>query len=463
MGIIYAVMVPHPPVAVPEIGGGREKEIQPTLDSYAAVADLVAKVQPETIVLSTPHATMYRDYFEISPGKRAGGSFSRYGHPEVNMSVSYDTEFVDCLCAGCRKAHMATGSDYEREPELDQGTMVPLYFVNKKYTDYKLVRVGLSGQSLVEHYKLGQLIQKTADELGRKVLYIASGDLSHCQLQSGPYGLKPEGPEYDRRIMQTMSSGNFEELLEYDPVFLEKAEECGHRSFCIMAGALDKKSVEIKVLTHEATFGVGYGFVIYKVTGDDPERSFLSRYLEKEAEGEEEIAASSDPYVRLARAEVKAWVTDRKRIPVPSWVTDKMRTTRAGAFVSIHEFGDLRGCIGTISATCNNVAEEIIQNAVSACSRDPRFDPVTPSELPYLSISVDVLGAAERIESAQELDVHRYGVICSNAEGKRGLLLPDLEGVDTVEQQVKIACRKGGISINDPTLTLQRFEVVRHV
>ena len=150
-------------------------------------------------------------------------------------------------------------------------------------------------------------------------------------------------------------------------------------------------------------------------------------------------------------------------LTVPSWVPDKMRTAKAGAFVSIHEFGDLRGCIGTISATCDSVAEEIIQNAVSACSRDPRFDPITLSELPYLSISVDVLGAAERIESAQELDVHRYGVICSNAEGKRGLLLPDLEGVDTVEQQVKIACRKGGISINDPTLTLQRFEVVRHV
>ena len=137
-----------------------------------------------------------------------------------------------------------------------------------------------------------------------------------------------------------------------------------------------------------------------------------------------------------------------------------MKRKRAGAFVSIHEHGRLRGCIGTIFPTESSVAEEIIQNAVSAAVRDPRFSPIREEELPFLEISVDVLGDPEEIGSEDELDVRRYGVIVSSGR-RRGLLLPDLDGVDTVEQQVAIARQKGGIRPDEP-VCLQRFEVIRH-
>ena len=130
------------------------------------------------------------------------------------------------------------------------------------------------------------------------------------------------------------------------------------------------------------------------------------------------------------------------------------------AFVSIHKGGRLRGCIGTIAPTASCVALEIINNAISASTRDPRFDPIEPGELPYLEINVDVLGEPEDIDSMDQLDVKRYGVIVTSGY-KRGLLLPDLEGVDTVEQQVEIAMRKGRIS-EDENYSLQRFEVIRH-
>ena len=133
---------------------------------------------------------------------------------------------------------------------------------------------------------------------------------------------------------------------------------------------------------------------------------------------------------------------------------------RAGAFVSIHEHGNLRGCIGTIMPVQDNVAKEIIHNAISASTRDPRFSPISPDELPWLEINVDVLGKPERIHSPKELDVKRYGVIVSHGR-KRGLLLPDLEGVDTVEQQIEIARQKGGIREGEPYI-LERFEVIRH-
>ncbi|MBQ3935970.1 MAG: AmmeMemoRadiSam system protein A, partial [Ruminococcus sp.] len=139
---------------------------------------------------------------------------------------------------------------------------------------------------------------------------------------------------------------------------------------------------------------------------------------------------------------------------------DEMKNTRAGAFVSIHKNGELRGCIGTIAPTEPSVAQEIISNAISAASRDPRFDPITEDELSQLEINVDVLNEPEQISSLDELDVKRYGVIVSNGF-RRGLLLPDLDGVDSPEQQVRIARAKGNIRQDEPII-LHRFEVIRH-
>ena len=151
---------------------------------------------------------------------------------------------------------------------------------------------------------------------------------------------------------------------------------------------------------------------------------------------------------------------DRRIAEVPDGLPEELTRSRAGAFVSIHRQGRLRGCIGTIAPTRDSLAEEIIHNAVSAASRDPRFDPIRPDELPWLEINVDVLGEPEDIASEAELDVKRYGVIVRRGH-RRGLLLPDLDGVDTVGQQVDIARRKAGIAPNE-RVELQRFEVVRH-
>ena len=135
---------------------------------------------------------------------------------------------------------------------------------------------------------------------------------------------------------------------------------------------------------------------------------------------------------------------------------------RAGTFVSIHKHGMLRGCIGTIEPTQPNVALEVIQNAISAATRDPRFPPITPDELDDLDIKVDVLSEPEPVKSLEELDPKRYGVIVKSArDWRRGLLLPDLEGVDTVEYQVDIARRKAGIRPDEP-IELYCFEVVRY-
>ena len=460
--IIGALMMPHPPIAVAEIGRGEEKAIQPTLDSFEKCAKLVRELAPDTIIVTTPHAILYRDWFNVSGGEVGYGDFSRYRARSVSFKQPYDKDFTARLTDLCKDEGFPAGTQYDRDPDLDQGTMVPLYFINREYRDYKLVRIGLSGLSLPDHYRFGTLIQKIAQADDKRYLILASGDLSHCQKADGPYGLKPEGPVYDEKIMKTMGSACFEELMEYDNAFLDKAEECGHRSFTIMAGILDGLAVKPTVLTHEATLGVGYGFVTYEILGSDPNRHFLDQYETNMEKSMKEKYESKDEYVKLARASVESWVNHHRILRPENKLPNEMTEKRAGAFVSIHEHGMLRGCIGTISAVRKNLAEEIIHNAVSACSRDPRFDPIRPSELPYLEISVDVLGDAERIYDESELDVKRYGVICSTPDGRRGLLLPDLEGVDTVRQQIGIACSKGGIDPDDDGLILERFEVVRH-
>ena len=170
----------------------------------------------------------------------------------------------------------------------------------------------------------------------------------------------------------------------------------------------------------------------------------------------------SHPLVQLARQTVEAYVQQGQTLAPPDPLLPEMQQ-RAGTFVSLHDrLGRLRGCIGTILPVQANVAQEIIQNAISAATRDPRFPPVRPDELDGLDVKVDVLTAPEPISGPEELDVKRYGVIVQDTQGwRRGLLLPDLDGVDTVEYQVEVARRKAGIGRDEP-IKLQRFEVIRY-
>ena len=461
MPVVASYMVPHPPMIVPGVGRGSEKQIQKTIDAYEAVAAEIAEIRPETVIVTSPHATLYADYFHISPGDQASGDFGSFRAPEVRFRKSYDTELVKTVCGIAKKKNFPAGTAGDRDRRLDHGTMVPLYFIERKYTDYRLVRIGLSGLSLADHYAFGMILRQAVEQTGRRTVLIASGDLSHKLQEYGPYGSAAEGPEYDRRIMDAAGRAAFGEMLEFEDSFCDKAAECGHRSFVIMAGALDGTDVEAKVYSHEDVTGVGYGICSFRPKGKNADRKFLDRYRAAQEEKLNERRGREDPFVRLARETVEEYVTERKTPAVPEWVTAEMTRDRAGVFVSIHKEGRLRGCIGTFLPTRENIAKEIISNAVSAAVRDPRFDPISPEELKWLEINVDVLSAPERIGGPEELDVRRYGVIVSSGS-RRGLLLPDLDGVDTVEEQVDIARRKGGIRENEP-VTLERFEVVRHV
>ena len=460
MSILAGFMLPHPPLIVPEIGRGEEKKIQKTIDSYEEIAKRIGECKPETIVILSPHQIMYADYFHISPGQSAKGDFGNFRAKDVKFEVSYDMVFVKELCLMAEKRNLPAGTMGERDKKLDHGTMVPLYFINQFLNNYQVVRIGLSGLPLVKHYELGECIKEAAERLGRKTVVIASGDLSHRLKDDGPYGYQTEGPMYDERIMEVMGKGSFAELFDFSEKFCDKAGECGHRSFTMMAGAFDKTEVEAEKLSYEGPFGVGYGVCSFIAVGENEERNFRQRFEEKERQRLSALREKEDEYVRLARKTIEKYVICERTIEMPENLPKELSERRAGAFVSIKKDGQLRGCIGTIQATRNSLAEEIIENAVSAAVRDPRFSPIEPEELEFLTISVDVLGETEKISSPKELNTKRYGVIVTKGR-KRGLLLPNLDGIDTVEEQISIAKQKAGIGDHED-VELERFEVVRH-
>lgn len=457
MSIMAAFAVPHPPIILPEIGRGREREISATAAAYRKAMQKAAQLKPETVVMISPHSVMYQDYFHISPGEEAKGDFGRFGAPQVKIEAVYDTEFVDALEKICNERNLPAGTLGERDSALDHGTMIPLRFFEEFAAgDYRIVRIGLSGLSPLDHYELGRLIAKTAADLQRSTVVIASGDLSHKLTKDGPYGFASEGPEFDALTMAALKKADFLALLQMDPELSEGAAECGLRSFWIMAGALDRKAVQSTVLSYEGPFGVGYGVASFTVSGDDESRGFAAQLKD----GAKQDRNGEDPLVGLARISLETYVKTGRYASMPKDVPSAITSKRAGAFVSLKKYGMLRGCIGTVSPVRESLAEEIIRNAVAAGTEDPRFPPVQENELDTLVYSVDVLSEPEEIAGKEELDPKKYGVIVEEGR-RRGLLLPDLAGVDSVDQQIAIAREKAGIRPEKP-VKLYRFRVVRH-
>ena len=427
MALVSALFVPHPPIILPEIGHGEEQAIQATITAYHHAAETIRHSQPDTLVILSPHAPFHAQAFTISIAPQESGHLGRFGAPHVTIDVETDRELIDVVARSGSPLRLTTQAG-----PLDHGTLIPLRFLFTDRFHPRIVRIGLSGNSREAHAALGAHLVSAADQLHRRIAIIASGDLSHRLKPDGPYGYDPSGPRFDTQFIHALQHNDFGAIARMNPELCDEAGECGYRSALIMGGALSKVPMTSSVLSYEGPFGVGYAVAVF---------------------------TPGDPLVRWAKAVIEAHVNGT----TPDENLGKhpdLRHHRAAVFVSLHRHGQLRGCIGTLAPTHPNLTEEIRHNAISACSHDPRFYPVIAEELADLEIGVDVLSAPVPIRSIDELDVKRYGVIVSSG-GRRGVLLPDLEGVETVVDQVAIACRKAGIDPNEP-YTMERFEVVRH-
>ena len=445
-------MIPHPPLVVPGVGKG--EEIPNTRRAIEKIAAEIKQQNPETVVIISPHSVCYSDYFHIAPGIRTEGDFGRFGVKHIKFSVDYDQEFAQTISKIAAVKGLSAGFLGEREPALDHGVTVPLYFIKHK----NIVRISVSGLSVLDHYRLGMCIAEAGKQLERNFVIIASGDMSHSLNSDAPGGFTKEGAEFDNLVRRCVESGDWQKLMQINPEFIENAAECGYRSLVMLVGAFEGQSIKSNVLNYEGPYGVGYLTASFESGGKI--ESLLQQLINNREQTIKQIRSQESDYVRLARQSVECFVCSGELLTVPTDLPQQLLTSRAGVFVSIKKDGNLRGCIGTTSPTESSLATEIIQNSVSACSRDTRFEPVEKEELPNLVYSVDVLFPPELIKNKSQLDVNRYGVIVRSGR-RSGLLLPALSGVNTVDEQLGIALRKAGIGPDEP-YQVERFEVVRH-
>jgi AmmeMemoRadiSam system protein A/AmmeMemoRadiSam system protein B len=441
-GIVFGCIVPHPPLLIPDIGRGQEQTIIATIRAMESLAEELERARPQTLLVISPHGASHYDTMGVLTARSSTGSMRSWGVRGPEIPFDNDNEMVSALQEEAKAASIPLKSIGERSYDLDHGVMVPMHFLIKGAKGVPLVPLTFSWLPLTTHFAFGQAIRRAAEKVGKRTAIIASGDLSHRLIPSAPAGYDPQGKVFDEKLVEAVGRLDIEGILNFDPRLIERAGECGLRSIVILLGALEGLPVRSRVLSYEGPFGVGYmvaSLPVAAVAGGC---------------GEEE----PHPIVRLARDTVESYAREGKTPPPPPLIPEMAE--RAGVFVSIHKHGELRGCIGTFEPTQDNVAQEIIANAVSSATRDPRFRPITPDELADLEYSVDILTPPEPVESREGLDPKKHGVIVECGE-RRGLLLPDLEGVDTVEQQIWICMQKAGIMPGEP-IKLYCFEVKRY-
>ncbi|MDP4146985.1 MAG: AmmeMemoRadiSam system protein A [Bacillota bacterium] len=460
----YYVM-PHPPIVIPEIGRGEENKIINTINACKKVGEEIATLKPDAIIIITPHGPVFRDAIAISRCDSLSGDLSDFGAPQLRFNYNNNLDLVNTIgmCAsnmGIKTVGIEAdrAEIYDVSCQLDHGSMVPLYFINEKYSDFDLVRITYGFLNKIDLYKFGTAIKEAVDMCNLNVVFIASGDLSHRLKGDGPYKYSPMGKVFDEKIIELLEKGDVKSIFSLDNRIVNEAGECGLRSFYIMLGAMTKREIIGELLSYEGTFGVGYGVLKFN-TKENPQKNTLDNLLQEKAKQVESLRTKEDTYVKLARESLEYYVREGKPLPVPNNLPSEMLNDKRGVFVSLKKEGELRGCIGTIAPTTDSLAKEIIRNAVEAGERDPRFFPVEEDELDDIVYSVDVLMPPEE-SNKEDLDPEKYGVIVKHGR-KMGLLLPDLEGVDTPEKQLEIALDKAGIS-PDRQYEIERFEVVRH-
>ena len=469
--VVFAGIAPHPPIMVPEVGREAIADVRSSINAMAELTKRVIASGAETIILISPHAPLESQAFVAYDGPQLYGDFASFRAPAAAVSAELDDELLTEITRAAAAENLLTLRIRGRE--LDHGTAVPLYFLQRNGWRGRVVALGYSFLSNEDHVRFGKCIRAAVDKLGRPVAFIASGDLSHRLKPEAPAGFNPQAHLFDEEVVDAIRSCATRRIVDLDPELRRMAGECGYRSMLVAIGAGEGLDQSCELFSYEAPFGVGYLVAQLFTAGSVAGSAHVSSAQRAQSESEPPAVAGGlsntastasgggSELPALARLTIERYVTTGEVITTPENLSDFLNQ-RAACFVSIKtRAGDLRGCIGTIEPVKNTLAEELIANAVSAATRDPRFPPVRADELPALKYSVDVLSAAEPT-TIENLDPNVYGVIVEDANGvRRGLLLPHLEGIDTAVRQVEIASHKAGIP-RGSEVKLWRFRADRY-
>ena len=422
---LWEALVPHPPILVPEVGHGRENEARITLDGLHELTGRISDKIPDFLFILSPHHPYAHGKLQFNSLKTYSANLAAFGAESVSFNLPVSQEKTDSLAAFLNGKGIPASKGSPGDFLCDQGTSVPLYFFQKKLNPFpRLVIASPIGLSYEDSYKLGCLLREYRD--GSSWALIASGDLSHRLVPSAPAGYSPSGAVFDKMVQDAISSGDAKPLLSADKGMIDDAGECGLRSLLVLMGLTGTKG---EVLSYEGTFGVGYCNALWL----------------------------NSTYPSFARAVVAASLGG---ISLQARSRPVSKAPQAACFVTIHNNdGSLRGCIGTLEPRHEDIFDEIESNAKAAAFDDPRFEPLRKNELANVYFSVDILSKPVPARK-EELDPKVFGVIVVSGY-RRGVLLPDLEGVNSVEAQLAIALGKAGISGGEDYGIL-KFTVERH-
>lgn len=408
MTIPFAALMCHAPIVVPTVGGEDAPRCAATTRSMRELALRAVAHAPDRVVLISPHTPRHRTRLAARVGPHRG-SLAAFRAPEVVVDLPDAPEVAEALAA----------PEVDLGEPLDHGAVVPLSFLFDAGWRGPTAIVALPWVRGAEA-EAGRALAKLP---GRTVL-IASGDMSHALTPGAPAGFSAVAHRFDEAWIDALRQHDWAKALAAP--HRDVAHEDVVDSVSIAMAAVGGPRND-EVLSYEAPWGVGYGLAV--LFDEDP------------------------PAYAIARAAVHAAV---RRLP---YTPPRGVRAPSGVFVTLLRQGELRGCIGHITPTCSTQEAEIAKVAPLAALDDPRFQPVSPDELDELEVEVSLLQPPEPIVSGKDLDPRRYGVIVSDG-ARRGVLLPDLAGVDTVDQQVALARRKAGIAESAP-VELERFEVTK--
>lgn len=450
--IVFAGLMPHAPILVPGVGTEQHAEAVPTMDAMATVSIHAVANHPDTLVLISPHSPRQPGAFGIWRPTRLRGSLAKFGAPEAQVDVPIDQAFVERLemeAAGCGIRTWRITDE-----SLDHGATVPLFYLQSAGWKGPTVIVSLDHPGDGAPAKWGQAIAATAQRLSRRTAVIASGDMSHRLTRSAPCGYHPEAHRFDEAFISLLRNGAFHDVPAIDASLEELAAEDVAESTMVALAAADYRTEGHVVLSYQAPFGVGYGVAILF----EPERT--SQVTATPAEARHASVSRCSDLPAIARCAVVAEATDGPSTP-PFGGTGEL-AERHGVFVTVRtDKGELRGCRGTLQPMEKDLVQETWRSAVAAAFHDHRFPPSQAVELPHMRFSVTVLGKLEPVKSLQELNPEVFGVLVSAGDGRKGVLLPDIGGIDSVEQQIAVARRKAGIG-PDEKISIHRFTAISY-
>jgi AmmeMemoRadiSam system protein A len=445
--VVCAVLMPHAPILVPEVGGERGGSAQASCHAMREAAACVMSFRPETLVLISPHSPRQSRAFGIWAGKRLQGSFAQFNASRAHVSLPNATQFAHAIVTEAKTRDLATWMIHGRT--LDHGALVPLWFLAEAGWTGPTIVLGLNYPEDGGLSELGEAIAAAAHAFHRRIAMVASGDMSHRLTPNAPCGFHPQANQFDETFIRLIRDGDYHEIGNIDPELRELAAEDAVDSTLVAAASVDWRTTGHKVLNYEGPFGVGYGVAILFAKKSN---SADLRPSPTHATDREGIILPG-----LARQSVTAALRGSSELPPAA--TGQYLSAQRGIFVTVRERnGMLRGCTGTILPVCANLVAETWRSARLAALQDSRFPPVEADELPNLRFDVSVLHSMEKVSSVEELDPAHYGVVVSTGDGRLGLLLPGVAEIKTGGQQLGLARKKGWIGPDEPVM-LQRFQV----